>query len=107
MSMFEPTVYDSPAQFGLEIVGDAEWADEPYRFDLTVIWKNSDGEYLVASDSGCSCPEPFEEYTKDDLTVMSRQDIFVLLKDKIADAHEDDDLRETEGVRLLERMMTA
>lgn len=60
--MYE-NIYYSPEKFGLEIVGDIEWAEPNYSFDFTAVWKKSRGEYYLASDSGCSCPAPFENYT--------------------------------------------
>lgn len=54
--------YYNPEDFGLTIVDEIEWRDEPYEFDLTVIWKDKSGKYWIADDSGCSCPSPFEDY---------------------------------------------
>jgi hypothetical protein len=62
MSEYERNPYYFPAALGLETVGEVEWGDEPCAFDLTVVWKGEGGYYL-ASDSGCSCPSPFEAYT--------------------------------------------
>lgn len=56
-------VYTNPEDFGLTIVTSVDWDDEPYHFDMTVVWKDSEGYYYAASDSGCSCPSPFETYT--------------------------------------------
>lgn len=59
-----PDVYNQREKFGLEIVGDISWDAEPYQFDLTVVWRDpKTGEMFYARDSGCSCPQPFEEYT--------------------------------------------
>lgn len=46
------------------IVGEVDWHDEPYEFDLTRIIKAEDGSLYVINDSGCSCPSPFEDYNK-------------------------------------------
>ena len=54
--------YYNPEDFGLTIVDEIEWRDEPYEFDMTVVWKDKSGKYWIASDSGCSCPSPFETY---------------------------------------------
>ena len=56
------TVYYSPADLGLTQIAEIEWRDEPYEFDLTVLWKHADGRYFIGSDSGCSCPSPFEDF---------------------------------------------
>lgn len=57
-------IYYSPEQFGLELVKDVEWSDEAYQFCQTALWRDHDGNFYVATDSGCSCPSPFEGYTE-------------------------------------------
>ena len=69
------TVYYSPEDFDLTTIGEISWDDEPYAFDLTVVWKDKDGNLYWASDSGCSCPSPFEDFTsKDQLETGNLQD---------------------------------
>lgn len=34
-----------------------------YSFDILCFWATEDGRVFTASDSGCSCPSPFEDYT--------------------------------------------
>jgi hypothetical protein len=48
-----------------------------YEFDTIVIWRrNYDGRHVIAHDSGCSCPIPFENTGIEDLTVVrSRADV--------------------------------
>lgn len=41
--------------------------DEPYQFYLAGVWVRGDGYYL-STDSGCSCPTPWEDHQEDDLT---------------------------------------
>lgn len=73
-------VYNTPEKFGLEVYGDA-WREMSYEYDAFIIWKQpSTGAYLWASDSGCSCPTPFEEYDLSSLPVGSLQDALVDLK---------------------------
>lgn len=39
--------------------------DEPelsYEFNMLCFWKTKNGLILSGSDSGCSCPSPFERY---------------------------------------------
>lgn len=55
--------YNAPSKHGLELVGEISWSEPDYSFDLTAVWKKTRGEYYIASDSGCSCPSPFEDYT--------------------------------------------
>lgn len=68
MSYGTPDVYYQPGHFGLEIVGEAErpsWHD----FDKFAVWRDAAGALYYASDSGCSCPSPFENFTSlSDLT---------------------------------------
>lgn len=63
MGYYNPDVYYQPEAFGLELVGEISWHEPCYDFDLTAVWKKSRGEYYLASDSGCSCPSPFEDFT--------------------------------------------
>jgi hypothetical protein len=60
-------VYYDPAAFNLEVVGSFEFAEPDYSFDMCVVWKNERGQFFVGTDSGCSCPCPFEDQTLDDL----------------------------------------
>ena len=56
-------VYHNPEEFGLEPVFEAD-AGGSYEFDKLVIWRKlSDGSLLMGTDSGCSCPSPFEDAT--------------------------------------------
>jgi hypothetical protein len=73
MGFSRADTYSQPEKFGLEIVGDISWDNEPYQYDYTVVWKDpKTGELFYADDSGCSCPSPFETYTsRDQLTPLS------------------------------------
>lgn len=55
--------YYDPAQAGLEMLTfeDAA-AHEDYGFNILAFWADRDGLVYSASDSGCSCPSPFEDY---------------------------------------------
>lgn len=69
---FNSNPYYSPELCGLEILESIDTADS-YEFDMFVVWlKSDDGTIWYDSDSGCSCPVPFEngrhdlqEVTKD------------------------------------------
>jgi hypothetical protein len=63
MGYYSDDVYYNPEKFGLKTVGEIEWNGNAYEFYITVIWKNDAGEYFMATDSGCSCPSPFEDFT--------------------------------------------
>lgn len=41
--------------------------DQPWEFDLIGVWQDGD-EWWLSTDSGCSCPMPFESHSVDDLT---------------------------------------
>lgn len=56
----KPNPYYDPQHFNLELVGMVDWDSDLYGFDMTIVWVDSDGQYYTASDSGCSCPSPFE-----------------------------------------------
>ena len=40
---------------------------EQYEYDYIGIWVTTEG-YFLGTDSGCSCPTPWENHTEDDLT---------------------------------------
>ena len=79
------TLYHSPEQAGLTIVGEVHWHDEPYEFDMTVVWVDAQGNLYYADDSGCSCPGWFEDYHKvADLTKATSMEIGKHLQDRAA-----------------------
>lgn len=54
-------IYYDAEKHGLVTIAAIDDAESCYSFDLTVVWKNPEtGEKYWASDSGCSCPSPFE-----------------------------------------------
>jgi hypothetical protein len=57
-------LYSDPGKLGLEVVGEAGDELASYSFDMFVIWRDERGNLYHASDSGCSCPSPFEDYKK-------------------------------------------
>ncbi|MET9959315.1 hypothetical protein ABZ128_09535 [Streptomyces sp. NPDC006326] len=53
-------IYYSPEKFGLEELGEVDTADS-YEFCKFVAWhRPADGAVFWSTDSGCSCPTPFE-----------------------------------------------
>lgn len=56
-------VYYSPEELGLEPLGEFEIHEADYSFDIFAAWRDpKTGLFYSASDSGCSCPSPFEDY---------------------------------------------
>lgn len=55
--------YYDPEKRGLTILGEIDWDDDCYQYDMTVVWiVNATGELVYGRSSGCSCGSPFEEY---------------------------------------------
>lgn len=67
-------MYYSPEKFGLELVAEVSWNDDSYQFDDTIVlFHRETGRWFVESDSGCSCPCPFEGLSSlDDLAVFDK-----------------------------------
>lgn len=72
MSSYETNPYYSPEATGLAIVGDLDTGGG-YEFDMLVVWQRiEDGALFWGTDSGCSCPSPFEDVDSvDDLTAIT------------------------------------
>ncbi len=66
MSYSTPDVYYQAEQFGLTQLGEIEWAEPDYSFDIGVVWIDEAGDLFYGQDSGCSCPSPFEDFTSKD-----------------------------------------
>lgn len=67
MSAFDDNIYYNPEAFGYELVKDIELRDEPWEFDLLVIWRDNNGNLVWGTDMGCSCPVPFEDHKPEEL----------------------------------------
>lgn len=65
-------MYYDPEKFGLTIVGEIDRADS-YEFDKFVVWRKADGSTWYCTDSGCSCPSPFEDEGINDLQPFSEE----------------------------------
>ena len=65
------TLYSYPEKFGLTVVAELDFGDEPYTFDKRIVWKDRENKLWTARDSGCSCPEPFEDMGLDDLEPLN------------------------------------
>lgn len=62
--------YYEPESLELEMVSFDE-PDLSYEYNTLCFWATKDGKVFSASDSGCSCPTPFEDShdraTRDDV----------------------------------------
>lgn len=58
---YDKNVYYHPEKLGLTIVDEIDMGGG-YDFDMHVVWVDHEGRYYFESDSGCSCPTPFEDY---------------------------------------------
>lgn len=52
----------------LTSLGDIGLDNQPWEFYLLGVWRDEAGMYYLGTDSGCSCPIPWENYTRDALT---------------------------------------
>lgn len=53
---------------GLSFVGGLELDYEQWQFYEVGVWEDENGGLYISTDSGCSCPTPWENHTRDDLT---------------------------------------
>lgn len=58
--------YDSDKLGWKQISLVSSEAYQDYGFDILCFWLTQDGVVYAASDSGCSCPSPFEDYSFDE-----------------------------------------
>lgn len=75
----EMTIYYYPEKYDLQVIGQVDWCDESYSFELTVVWKDKTGNLLWASDAGCSCPSPFEDHNLSTLETGSKFELMEYL----------------------------
>lgn len=70
MGWGRPDPYYNPGDFGLEIVDSIDSNYDSYGFDMFILWKHTEsGKFYIGTDSGCSCPSPFEDvHSLDSLT---------------------------------------
>lgn len=73
MGYYDADVYYQPGEFGLTTIADIDDPQACYSFDILAVWQHEDGRLFYATDSGCSCPSPFENFTSlDDLTPITK-----------------------------------
>ncbi len=78
--------YCSPKKLGLAMFTLQK--DPDYDFNIIAFWTPGGGVVYSATDSGCSCPSPFEDYEYADLKefqqAMERVESFSTAKEKIS-----------------------
>jgi hypothetical protein len=57
---YDKNIYYTPEAFGVSTVFDVDKSSGSYEFDSFIIWKDDNGRYYWDSDSGCSCPVPYD-----------------------------------------------
>jgi len=82
--------YYNPETYDAEIVGEVTWSEPNWDFDYTVVWRDKDGFYRMASDSGCSCPTPFEDTRWDELERLSAHEVAAALNELQANGYSKD-----------------
>ncbi len=104
-------VYYSPEKFGLKIFGELDFGGS-YEFDKFVVWtmegQDPEGRPIKAvlwgSDSGCSCPVPFDYVGLSDLNSGTPQACMRALQQwhaGFSEYRQDQD----QYVRMLERLI--
>lgn len=84
-----------------ETLANIEWRYESYEYDQTEIYRRvSDGALFHASDSGCSCPMPFEDVTEADMKpIRTMQDFNDLIETGLSQSAREDVNRAREIVK--------
>ena len=91
MPDWENNVYNHPERYGLKIVGEVEWSVPCYSFDFTLVLEDGDGNLWWGSDSGCSCPSPFEDHEfPEDFETGSKYELVKHLKTRASRVFESD-----------------
>ena len=54
-------IYYNPEDFGLKVFAETSNTALDHEFSRFVVWVDKAGTLFYAEDSGCSCPEPFED----------------------------------------------
>lgn len=81
-------IYYSPKEYDLKIVDMLDRPDLSWEFEMLGVWQHKDGRLFYASDSGCSCPSPFEDFhSLADLTPITKGASYEAFKKDIQDFH--------------------
>jgi hypothetical protein len=57
------TIYYNPEQLGLKVFAEISNLALDYEFSMFIVWQDAEGNLFYGEDSGCSCPEPFQDVT--------------------------------------------
>lgn len=68
-------IYYTLEKWDLEIVAILDRENCSYEFDMFVVWKDKKNRLYYASDSGCSCPSPFENTGLADLVQATKSEV--------------------------------
>lgn len=80
MGYSTPDPYAQPEQFGLEVIGEFDITEPCYSFNIFAVFKHKEtGQLYYETDSGCSCPSPFEDTTMPDLKPVTRAELTQLI----------------------------
>lgn len=98
-------IYSSPEKFGLTTVGEIDFSDGCYQFDLTVVWRDATGQLFYCEDSGCSCPSPFEDEGVADLTACTPAGLQAHLEQRaVEERYADDEEKARYATEIVELM---
>lgn len=65
---YDDNPIDFPERYGFDsFVTQGDLAEPYYSFSIFGVLKKGD-DYYLSTDSGCSCPSPWESHTADDFT---------------------------------------
>lgn len=72
------SIYFSPQNYNVTLIDGFDVYEPDWDFDILLVVKDTQsGQVYAATDSGCSCPIPFEDhkYPNDFIHVRSWQDV--------------------------------
>lgn len=64
MSYDEINIYSHPEALGWSAFASLDILVQDYEFNILAVLKTDDGRLVYQTSSGCSCPAPFEEWTR-------------------------------------------
>lgn len=105
MGYGNPDPYNQPEKFGLTPVAEVHWDDESYQFNFMAVWVDGNGQLYWATDSGCSCPSPFEDFhSLDELEKGDILNLYGFINERVGDIYLDGYRHESELPRIKEEV---